>query len=366
MVINKNAYMVGGIMKIKLAILEKDASYLNRFIAVFSTKYADKMEIYSFTDKEVAIPALESNRINVFIASDVYEIDVNELPKRCSFAYLVDSPDVEMVNEQRAICKFQKLDLIYKQILSVYSENAGNISDLKIGDETTKVIAFASPSGGVGCSSVAAACALYFAAQGKKTLYLNLERFGSADRFFAAEGQFDMSDVIFAVKSKKANLPLKLESCVKQDPRGVYFYSETQNAMDMLELKNDECVYLISELKISGTYEYIILDLDFMMGKDMLSLYHQTHAMVWVGDGSDISNGKIKRAYEALSMVEANSDMPLTSRMCLLYNRFSSKTSSVLEGVEIKNIGGIKKFEHATTQQVITQQSNMDVFEKIV
>lgn len=32
-------------MKIKLAILEKDISYLNRFINVFSTKYADKMEI---------------------------------------------------------------------------------------------------------------------------------------------------------------------------------------------------------------------------------------------------------------------------------------------------------------------------------
>lgn len=353
-------------MKIKLAILEKDASYLNRFIAVFSTKYADKMEIYSFTDKDVAVAALPDNRINVFIASDVFEINVDELPKRCSFAYLVDSPDIETVNDQRAICKFQKLDLIYKQILSVYSENAGNISDLKIGDESTKVIAFASPSGGVGCSSVAAACALHFAMQGKRTLYLNLERFGSADRFFAAEGQFDMSDVIFAVKSKKANLPLKLESCVKQDPRGVYFFSETKNAMDMLELKNEECVYLISELKISGNYEYIILDLDYMMGKDMLNLYHQTHAFVWVGDGSDISNGKIKRAYEVLSMVEANTEMPLTSRLSLLYNRFSSKTSAVIEGIELKTSGGIKKFEHATTQQVITQLANMSVFDDIV
>lgn len=353
-------------MKIKLAILEKDASYLNRFIAVFSTKYADKMEIYSFTDKDVAISALEMNRINVFIASDVFEIDTNEIPKRCSFAYMVDSPDVEMVNEQRAICKFQKLDLIYKQILSVYSENAGNISDLKIGDETTKVIAFASPSGGVGCSTVAAACALHFASQGKKTLYLNLERFGSADRYFAAEGQFDMSDVIFAVKSKKANLPLKLESCVKQDPRGVYFYSETKNAMDMLELKNEECTHLISELKISGTYEYIILDVNFMTGKDMLELYHQTHAMVWVGDGSDISNGKIQRAYQVLSTIEQNIDEPLTSQMCLLYNRFSSKTSAILEGSDIRNIGGIKKFEHATTQQIITQIAGMDVFEQII
>ena len=49
-------------MKIKLAILEKDASYLGRFINVFSTKYAEKMEIYSFTDKDVALNALNESK----------------------------------------------------------------------------------------------------------------------------------------------------------------------------------------------------------------------------------------------------------------------------------------------------------------
>ena len=57
-------------MKIKLAILEKDVSYLNRIVAAFSTKYADKFEIYSFTDQEVALATLDSARIDVFIASD--------------------------------------------------------------------------------------------------------------------------------------------------------------------------------------------------------------------------------------------------------------------------------------------------------
>lgn len=352
-------------MKIKLAILEKDASYLNRFINVFSTKYAEKMEIYSFTAKDVALNALSENRIDVFIASDAFEINVEELPRKCSFAYFVDSPDVESVDEQRAICKFQKIDLIYKQILSLYAEKASNISDLKIGDESTKVIAFASPSGGVGCSTVAAACALHFASLGKKVLYLNVERFGSADRFFEGEGQFDMSDVIFAIKSKKSNLALKLESCVKVDPRGVYFYSETKNAMDMLELKNEECVQLISELKISGTYEYIILDVDFMVGKDMMALYHQCNCVIWVGDGSAISNGKLVRAYQVLATIEAKVDEPLTSMMRLIYNKFSNKTSTVVEGIEIKNIGGVPRYEHATTQQIITQIASMDIFDKI-
>jgi len=352
-------------MKIKLAILEKDTSYLNRFINVFSTKYADKMEIYSFSDMDAAVAALAETKIDVFIASDIYEISVDTLPKRCSFAYFVDSPDVETVDEQRAICKFQKLELIYKQILSLYAEKASNISDFKMGDDSCRVIAFTSPSGGVGSSSLAAACALHFASQGKKVLYLNLERYGSADRFFAAEGQFDMSDVIFAIKSKKANLALKLESCVKVDPRGVYFFSETKNAMDMLELENDECAQLVSELKISGTYEYIILDVDFMVGKDMLSLYHKADRLILVGDGSDISNGKVIRAYQVLSTLEAKTELPLASKAALIYNKFSSKTSTVIEGIDLKNIAGVPRIEHATTMQVVGHIAGNEMFDKI-
>ena len=171
-------------MKIKLAILERDQSYLQRFISVFSTKYADKFQIYSFTDEEVAYSTLNDTKIDVLVASDVFEIDIKRVPRRCGFAYLVDSLDVETVNNQRAVCKFQKVDLIYKQILSIYSENAGNVAGLKLGDDTAQIVAFESVSGGCGGSTIAAACALHFAAQGKKTLYLNLEKFGSADSFF--------------------------------------------------------------------------------------------------------------------------------------------------------------------------------------
>ena len=101
-------------MRIKLAILERDQSYLNRIVTAFSTKYADKFEIYSFTDKDMAIATLGTARIDVLVASDAFDIDVTALPARCGFAYFVDSADIDHVNEQRAICKFQKADLIYK------------------------------------------------------------------------------------------------------------------------------------------------------------------------------------------------------------------------------------------------------------
>lgn len=352
-------------MKIKVGILDMDQSYLNRIVAVFGTKYADKLEIYSFTDMEVALDTINSAKIDVFIANDAFDVDLNNLPKRCGFAYFVDSMDVSMVNNQRAICKFQKAELIYKQILNIYSDKAENLSSLRSKDGSASIILFQSISGGTGASSMAAACSLHFAEQGKKILYLNLEKYGSSDVFFCGEGNFDISDIIYALKSKRSNLSLKLESCLKNDPRGVYFYSQSRVALDMLELNSDEILQLLSELKTMD-FDYIVVDMDFAMDKNVLKICRQANAIVWVGDGLEISNIKIRRAHDALSIIEQNADLPLQKRISLLYNKFSNKVSKALEDIELRNIGGAPRYEHATTVQVLERLSKLDVFDKII
>ena len=353
-------------MKIKLAILEKDASYLNRIVAVFNTKYADKFEVYSFTDEQMALGILDGRKIDVLVASDAFEINVAMLPKRCGFAYFVDSADVETIHEQQAICKFQKVELIYKQILSVYSENAGDVSGLKLGDESTKIITFCSPCGGVGTSSMAASCALHYAAKGKKTLYLNLEKYGSSDVFLSGEGQFDFSDIIYALKSRKTNLSIKLESCVKQDVNGVYFFSQPKVALDMLEINEEDIIRLISELSLIGAYDYIIIDMDFGMSREVLKVYKRAHAIVWVGDGSTSSNTKIQRAYNALNIIEQNEEAPLVNRMSLIYNKFSSKTGTGIADIGLKNIGGAPVYIHADIRTIVEKIAEMEMFEHII
>ena len=353
-------------MKIKLAILEKDTNYLNRFVTAFNTKYSDKFEIYSFTNLEIALSTIEDSKIEVLLSSDSFDIPFEKLPARCGFAYIVDASDVEMINDRRTVSKFQKAELIYKQILSIYSENAGNISGLKMTDDNCKLITFTSVSGGNGSSTMAAACAMSFASKGFKTLYLNLEKFGSSDYFFSAEGAFGMSDIIYALKSRKANLSIKLESCVKQATNGVYFYSQSPIALDMLELTNDDIMNLISELRLTGSYDYIIFDMDFSLDKSTLDIFRKMHAIVIVGDGSVISNTKISRAYKALETVEANADSPITNRMSIIYNKFSNKTSIVMEDINLKNVGGAPRYEHASIKQVLEQLVNKVNFENIL
>lgn len=352
-------------MKIKLAILDKDQNYLNRVVISFNIKYADKLEIYSFTDEDFAIQTISNRRVDVFLVSDSFNIDMNKLPKRCGFAYFVESNDIETLNGQPAICKFQKADLIYKQILSIYSENANSISGLKLSNDSSKVIIFSSPGGGTGTSSAAAACAVYYASKGK-TLYLNLEALGSADIFFDANGTFDMSDIVYALKSGKANLAMKLESCVRQALNGVYFYSQPKVVLDMLELTTKDIIRLITELKVAGSYSYIIIDMDFGLSKDFLKVYEQAHGIVWVGDGTELSNSKIQKAYSALTLIEQASDVTLTNRLCLMYNKFSNKSGKTIGDIGLKNIGGIPAYVHASTKQIVSQLAAMKFFDNIL
>lgn len=352
-------------MKVKLAILDSDANYLSRIASVFGEKYSDKLEVYSFTDADVALSTLSNEKIDVFIAEDTFNIDFEQIPRRCGFAYFVDSADVNSVNGQRAICKFQKADTIYKLILSIFSENSGNLSMGKTDRDKGKIIAFASPCGGTGTSSMAAACAIYFAAQGKKVLYMNLERFGASDVFFAADGQFDMSDIIFAVKSKKANLALKLESCVKLDQSGVYFYSSSKIALDMMELGGDEIRYLISAIKTIGFYDYIIVDMDFDIREEIIKIFQQANEWVWVTDGSETSNLKVSRAYASLAISEQQMDIAVTERIALIYNKFSNKTGRTVGNPALNSIGGVPRYEHAALKEVVAHLARNDMFEKV-
>lgn len=352
-------------MKIKLAILESDLVYSKRITAAFQARYADKLEIYSYSNETVALSDLRPNKIDVLLASDSFDISSEQLPSRCGFAYLVDAMDIETLRGEMAICKFQKAELIYKQILSLFSDNAGNISGLRLSDDACTVLTFVSPAGGCGASTLAAACAVRYATHGQRVLYLNLEKYGSASVFFQAEGQYGLSDVIYALKSKKANLSMKMESCIRRDSRGVCFFSQAQTSLDLLELKIDEIARLISEICLSGSYDYLILDCDFALDGSSLELLRKAHKLIVVSDGSPVGNGKLGRALNALNIIEEQNDSPLTGRMQLVYNKFSNRSGGSTESYGLPVLGGISRIEHSSVSQLIEEISHKEFFDKI-
>ena len=87
-------------MKIKLAILDHDKNYIERLVTALNAKFEDKFELYSFTDLSLALPALESARVDLFLAENIFEIAEKDIPQRCGFAYLVTGAGIDTLNGQ--------------------------------------------------------------------------------------------------------------------------------------------------------------------------------------------------------------------------------------------------------------------------
>lgn len=352
-------------MRIRLALVDKDPNYLSRIAKAFNAKYSDKIQMYTFTDYDNAIAETSSIRIDVFVVNSSFDVDFSALPKKCGFAYLVDSNGIATLNGQKTICKFQRIDLVYRQILNVYSENSEIVSKAINENKHCKVIAFTAVSGGIGNSSMAAACALRFASKGKKVIYINLEKFSATEIFFDAEGQFSMSDIIFALKSKKSNVYMKLESFVRLDSRGVYFLPKPKIALDMVEFKSDEILSLISEITNVGDYDYIIIDTEFKLSDEFMELCDEFDSIVFIGDGSEVSNSKMQSVVNSLLVLEKNNDITIVPKISLIYNKFSNKTSQYFDNPNIQNIGGAPRYDNATTRQVVEQLSRMGMLDRL-
>ncbi len=352
-------------MKIRIAILEQDKNYLQRLLAAFETKYEDKIEMYSFTDEQLAMEAVENTKINVFLASDKFSINKKSIPDKCGFAYLTDTMDVELEDGTKTICKFQKIDMIYKEIVSLHSENASSQTK-SYDDGGARIIAFASPSGGTGSSTMAVACAKYFVKCGKKVLYFNTEELGESSTYFSGEGQFTFDDVIYAVKSKKTNMTLKFESTVKQDASGVYFFAPGKMALDAINLSHDESVQLIMDLKMSNIFDVIIWDTDFKFDLLRHRIMEKVSDIVMTCDGSELSVRKFKRMYESVDVLEKQRKIEIVEKLWVVYNQFSNKTGTSVGIPDVKELGGAPKYERATVNQVADQLVAMNLFEKLL
>ncbi len=339
-------------MKLGLAILDADSNYTQRITATLSLRYGDKLQVHGFTALDPALSALEEERIQIFLADEAFQIAPSRVPQGCGFAYLVSGSGIDALNGQKAINKFQQIDAIYRAVLDIFSDCAGNISFHNDKDGECKLAVFSSPCGGTGTTSVAAAYAARLAEQGRRVFYLNLECFNSSDALFEGEGQLGMDDVVYAIKSKKANLTLKLESCARRDACGVYFFAPPRIALDFMELTDDELLGLVDALRDSGHYDVAVVDMDFSLEERALRVFRKASALVWVCDGSENADLKIHRAYKALEVLEQKDDGAYSDNICVIYNKFSNKTGKIITDLPARAPGGVPRLEHATPLQV--------------
>ncbi len=348
-------------MKLKVVVLDHDIEFIKRLAAAFQKQYEDKISLLLFSDENTMYESMQRSRADLLLVGHSIDIDTDRLPKNIVIGCFCEAPDVGEIDGIPAICKYQRVESIYKAILDIYAENSENIL-LKRDDSGARRVLFTSVQGGCGTSSVAVAYALRRAQEGNKVFYLNLEKFGDSDLYFNGVGSSSFSDVIYALKSKTGNLELKLESIIQTDPSGVDYFHTCKNAYDMLELQNQEVESLLSCISRMKEYDEIIIDFS---GDDIdritQLIQNSIDRVIYITDGSATGNGKFERFCEVVRVLEQRNEYNILDKMVLLYSRYSSKTSVQLDKTAVPVIGGIHRFEGAAERELIQEIARIEI-----
>lgn len=172
-------------MKIKLAVLMEDEKYLARFADAIMIRYADRIDLSVFTQGDGITDIIRKSRPDIVLIGKEITRDFLDIPKISEIVYFTEKKDVHTWEGHRAVFKYQKISIIYKNIVDIYAEKIEAEAIILKGDSSNKkIVTFFPGAGGVGASTLAASCAYYLADQGEKVLYLNLEQTGVAEHFF--------------------------------------------------------------------------------------------------------------------------------------------------------------------------------------
>lgn len=353
-------------MRIKVAFVDRDKTYLNRLVTTLNTKMSDKLDACSFSDTAYMYEYMKENKNAVVVVSEDFDVDFEQIPESISFGYLVEMGGVAECKGQRAFCKYQKIEDLYKEILNLFSERAANDYKMQTRAEGGRVYVFTSPKGGTGASTVACACAVKKAREGKKVFYLNLEDFGNTFLYFDEVGKYTMSDVLFAVKSKKANVSIKLESFVQQHSSGVEYFSSTANPFDMFSLNEMDIETMVNEFLFVKEYDCLVIDITFSMRSVFQKVICEYPDEIFlVNDGSESGNDKVRRSLGVFQLMEKDKDCEILGKIRLIYNNMSRRVDCNIVEQPIVTLGAINRFGQATNRQIIDEIVKESIFDKL-
>lgn len=347
-------------MKVKIGIIENDVLYLDRLIQSFSNKYAEKIEFFSYTKVDSFLEDYQQKRFDIVLLSSDFTVPEEITNSQMGYGYLVNQNDIDSVNEVVAIGKYQDLDSLYKQIISLYASNDSNVKiKQNASGNNCKTLLVTSASGGVGTSTMALAIAKNLTNRSKKVLYLNLEKNAGAEIHLQPTGRNTFSDIIYLLKSNKSNIALKMEGIVEKSEAGFFYFTPCHNILDMMEFNKACADKLLKELYIICDYDYIVIDTKVELDEMGIGLLDYAEAIYLVTDGTQVSCKKLKRFLDSLVIQESQKGSRYLSKTSMICNRFSNKNSYEAQDVSLPIIGGTPRYDGVSEQQILAEISNL-------
>ena len=322
-------------MKIRVAMLDGDKTYVSRFFDCFNKYYFENIELYAFTNDDSLLEFLKCNKIDILLMHEDFCLN-NNLEGNVIIIKLIEKISLE--NQSKTILKYQKISLIYKEILNEYSSvYKGQIKSTRT-NSYNNTISFMSSGAGSGTSTIASAFAISLIKKNKKVLFIDMQSFPTINCVFEAEGKFTMSEIMYAIKSKKADLSLRIESALKVDNSGVNFYDPCKNPLERNEITAENLITLLEKLKEITNYDYIIIDIDFLLNETCLKLLNYSDSVVFVSNTTDENYLKLSSILKSIEILQLKNNENYIEKVNIIYNKYVNGRGMLIDKFDVNVI----------------------------
>lgn len=323
--------------RLNLIIADTDTAYMESMANYIISNYSKRFQVSSFTKEDYLNQFLEGSNIRVdilLISPELYSRYIQKI-EISTVILLTDGRFSEEVEGCHAVNKYQNADKLVTNIIKFYAEDNRDIVFIPEGENNTKVVAFFSPAGGTGKTTVAINFTKQLAEQDIPVFYLNLENIPSTSGYFNVSDENSLSNMLFYIKEKNKNLGLRIEAQRSIDESQVHFFPPQESLLEMDEMLPEELALLLNQLKLLNQYEYVAVDMSSCLNKQTAALLKECDSIVLVLNQDKANYIKMKIFEKELQRLSERNNINLVDKVELVLNKYFQNSINEFENYSI-------------------------------
>lgn len=354
--------------KIRIVIADTNTQYMDSLAAFMrSSEEASKFILTFFSNVEhLSTYINQGENIDILLISpELYDEDLT-IDNQTTLILLEDDQFSNRADELKVVYRYQRLNQLVSNILSIYYEQNITANKLLARSKETNVISVYSPVGGTGKTTVATNLSKQLALTGAKVFYLNLETFNSTKLYFTSKEDNPSLQIFYYVKTDLTQLSSKIEALKKYDPYSMIDYFDLAvSADEMLEITGSEVQMLLNGIIETGSYDYIVVDLDSSLHERNKSVLIESDQIIWPikNDAQSFfkSNSFLKEEEKIIGKENIIKD-----KMLVIVNGYDGSLNNHVDDLEFSINGYLPYIREWSLEQSAPKLLNNDVFNQEV